>query len=75
MKRLFACLASSLLLLVSPALAAPNQGDVIIRHVTVVDVEAAKTVAGQAVVLKGDDIVAVGTDASIAKAWRAAKRL
>ncbi len=73
MKRLFACLASSLLLLVSPALAAPNQGDVIIRHVTVVDVEAAKTVAGQAVVLKGDDIVAVGTDASIAKAWRAGR--
>lgn len=71
MKQLFATLASSFVVFASPALAAPAQGDVIIRHVTIVDVEAAKTVAGQAVVLKGDDIVAVGADAAIAKGWRA----
>ncbi len=75
MKRLFTTLASSLLVLASPALAAPAQGDVIIRHVTIVDVEAAKTVAGQAVVLKGDDIVAVGADAAIAKGWRAGQTI
>lgn len=73
MKHLLATLVSSLLLLASPAFAAPKQADVIVRHVTIVDVEAAKTVAGQAVVLKGDDIVAVGTDAFISKDWRAGR--
>ena len=75
MKRLFATFASSLLVFASPALAASAQGDVIIRHVTIIDVEAAKTVAGQAVVLKGDDIVAVGADAVIAKGWRAGRTI
>lgn len=71
MKRLLAVLASTLLALASPALAAPKQGDVIIRHVTLIDVESAKAEAGQAVVLQGDDIVAVGPDAAIARDWRA----
>lgn len=75
MKRLFAVAASVLFAFASPALAAPQQGDVIIRHVTVVDVEGARTVAGQAVVLKGADIVAVGPDAAIAKDWRAKQRV
>ena len=75
MKQLFATFASSLLVLASPALAAPAQGDAIIRHVTIIDVEAATTVAGQAVVLKGDDIVAVGADAVIAKGWRAGRTI
>ncbi|WP_267221208.1 amidohydrolase family protein [Dyella silvae] len=55
----------------APAFAAPSQGDVIIRHTTVVDVEHARTMADQAVVLRGDDIVAVGPDAEMAKAWKA----
>ena len=71
MKLPFAILASALFGLASPAFAAAGQGDVMIRHVTVVDVEKAKTVAGQAVVLRGADIVAVGADASVAKNWRA----
>ena len=71
MKRLLAAFASALFVVAPPALAAPGQGDVIIRHVTVVDVEGAKTVPGQAVVLKGGDIVAVGADAAVAKGWRA----
>ncbi|NIJ39370.1 imidazolonepropionase-like amidohydrolase [Sphingopyxis panaciterrae] len=71
MKRLFALFAAVVLTAISPALAAPKAGDVIIRHVTVIDVEGAKTLAGQAVVLRGGDIVAVGDDAGIAKQWRA----
>lgn len=71
MKRLLFALAPILLAFAPPALAAPKQGDVIIRHVSIVDVEAAKTIAGQAVVLKGEDIVAVGSDSAIAKDWRA----
>ena len=73
MKYLLAALVLPLLGLASPAVAAPKQGDVVIRHVTIVDVEAAKTIPGQAVVLKGDDIVAVGADGVIAKGWRAAR--
>ncbi|MDT7529477.1 amidohydrolase family protein [Sphingopyxis sp. SE2] len=73
MKYLIAALVLPLLGLASPVVAAPKHGDVIIRHVSIVDVEAAKIVAGQAVVLKGDDIVAVGADGAIAKDWRAAR--
>ncbi len=73
MKPLLAALTPALLAFASPAFAAPKQGDVIIRHVTIVDVERAKTVAGQAVVLKGEDIVAVGADALITKGWRAGR--
>lgn len=74
MKRLLVALAAALSL-ASPALAGPQQGDVIIRHVTVIDVEAAKAVAGQAVVLRGADIVAVGDDAGVAKGWRAERTI
>jgi len=75
MKRLFAVLASTLLAVGQPALAAQKQGDVIIRHVTLIDVEAAKALADQAVVLHGDDIVAVGLDADIARGWRAKQKI
>jgi imidazolonepropionase-like amidohydrolase len=71
MKRLLTALASTLFALGQPALAAQKQGDVIIRHVTLIDVEGSKAVWGQAVVLHGDDIVAVGADAAIARDWRA----
>jgi imidazolonepropionase-like amidohydrolase len=73
MKSLPLVFASLLFAFAAPALAAPKQGDVIIRHVTIVDVEAAKTVDAQAVVLKGADIVAVGDDTAIAKDWRAGR--
>ena len=73
MKSLPLIFATLLFAFAAPAQAAPKQGDVIIRHVTIVDVEAAKTVEAQAVVLKGADIVAVGTDAAIAKDWRAGR--
>lgn len=74
MKYLLAALAA-LLAVASPARAGQKQGDVIIRHVTLIDVEAAKAVEDQAVVLHGDDIVAVGPDAEIARAWRARQRV
>lgn len=74
MKYLLAVLAA-LFSFAAPALAAPQQGDVIVRQVTLIDVEAAKAVSGQAVVLRGGDIVAVGPDAAIARDWRAKQRV
>ena len=66
------CLAlSSLLALASPALAARQDADVLVRHATLVDVEHARTLPGQAVVIRGADIVAVGEDATLAGQWRA----
>jgi imidazolonepropionase-like amidohydrolase len=75
MKRLFAAFALALIAIASPVSAATKQGDVIIRHVTLIDVEAAKAEAGQAVILRGEDIVAVGPDAAIARDWRAARQV
>lgn len=48
---------------------AQRMADVLIRHVSVVDVEHARTVPDQAVATTGDKIVAVGKDAVVAKAW------
>lgn len=74
MKRLLAALAF-LLLTITPASAAQKQGDVVIRHVTLIDVEAAQALADQAVVLRGGDIVAVGPDAAIARRWGAKQKV
>ena len=74
MKQLLAIFIA-FLVLAAPAHAAQKQGDVIIRHVTLIDVDAARALPGQAVVLRGEDIVAVGPDASIAKQWHAPTRI
>jgi len=71
MKKSLACAITTLFALAVPAYAATSRGDVMIRHATVIDVEHARTVDDQAVVLRGVDIVAVGSDADIAKAWTA----
>lgn len=71
MKNLLIALALPLMIAARPAAAMPQHADVIIRNVTVIDVEAAEPIVGQAVVLKGADIVAVGADAAIARNWRA----
>ena len=63
--------AAALFALASPAFAATMNADVIIRHATVVDVEHARTIADQAVVIRGGDIVAVGADRAIASRWSA----
>jgi len=73
MKTLFAAMAALLATVAAPALAKQQSADVVIRNVTVIDVEHAKPVAGQAVVLRGKDIVAVGPDKRIAHDWRAAR--
>jgi imidazolonepropionase-like amidohydrolase len=75
MKRLLAAITLTLLAVSPPVSAAPKQADAIIRHVTLVDVEAATTAPEQAVVLRGEDIVAVGADAAIARDWRAARQI
>jgi len=74
MKFLLAIFAA-LLAAASPAHAAPQQGDVTVRQITLIDVEAAKAIPDQAVVLRGGDIVAVGPDAAIARGWRAKQRV
>ncbi|QNK01857.1 amidohydrolase family protein [Dyella telluris] len=71
MKKLLSVAIASAVALASPAFAASSVGDVIIRHANVVDVEHATAIQDQAVVLRGNDIVAVGPDKDIAKAWKA----
>jgi imidazolonepropionase-like amidohydrolase len=68
--KFLAPLIATLMTTTTPALAA-EQGDVMIRHVTVIDVEHARAVKEQAVVLRGKDVVAVGKDGEIARAWQA----
>jgi imidazolonepropionase-like amidohydrolase len=53
--------------------AARQQADLVIRHATVVDVEKARLVPGQAIATLGNHIVAVGDDADIARKWQAAE--
>ncbi|PJI90857.1 amidohydrolase family protein [Sphingomonas koreensis] len=73
MRKLLTILGVMLAITVSPAAAKQQNADVLIRDVTVIDVEHARPVAGQAVVLRGKDIVAVGPDARIAREWRATR--
>jgi imidazolonepropionase-like amidohydrolase len=58
----------------TPAIAA-ERADVIIRHAAVIDVAGARVLPGQAVVLRGEDIVAVGPDAEIAARWQAGRSI
>ena len=62
---------SALFAVALPALAAPSSADVLIRHATVVDVEHARLQPGQAVAIRGRDIVAVGDDGTLARQWQA----
>lgn len=55
----------------TPAIAAPKTADTVVRHVTTIDVEHGRALRDQAVVWRGDTIVATGADARIAKDWRA----
>ncbi len=69
-------LCAALLMLFVPAtavVAAPRRADVIVRNATVVDVAQARVLPGRAIVIRGADIVAVGPDAQIGRAWRAAR--
>lgn len=73
MKKALFCAIAVLCACAAPAFAATSNGDVIIRHTTIVDVEHAKTLPDQAVVLRGEGIVATGTDGDIAKSWQASR--
>ncbi|MGX9720405.1 amidohydrolase family protein [Stenotrophomonas acidaminiphila] len=75
MKTTLSLALSSLLVLAPPALAARSSADVLIRHATVVDVEHGRTVPGQAVAIRGGDIVAVGEDKALAGQWRAGRTI
>lgn len=48
---------------------APQTADVLIRHAVVVDVEHARTLPGQSVAIRGEDIVAVGPDGAMQGQW------
>lgn len=56
-------------------LAAALSAEVLIRHVTVVDVEHARAIPDQAIVTTANEIVAVGSDATIAETWTAQQTL
>ncbi len=68
MKLLAAVAAVALWLVAGPA-PAKERADLLIRNATVVDVEHARLVPGQAVAISGDSIVAVGADADLARRW------
>lgn len=67
--KFLAPLIATFMVTTSPVLAA-SEGDVMIRHVTVIDVEHARAVRDQAVVLRGEDVVAVGADSRIVRDWQ-----
>jgi imidazolonepropionase-like amidohydrolase len=56
-------------------LAAALSAQILIRHVTVVDVEHARAIPDQAIVTAANEILAVGSDATIAKSWQADQTL
>lgn len=70
MRTLLVAALAALALAPLPA-TAKDRADILIRHATVVDVERARLLSDQAVVTSGDRIVAVGSDAEVAKQWTA----
>ncbi|HET7267842.1 MAG TPA: amidohydrolase family protein [Oleiagrimonas sp.] len=54
---------------------AAQKADLLITHATIVDAAHARTVADQAVVIRGDDIVAVGATDDVASDWSATRVL
>ncbi|ATQ43646.1 amidohydrolase family protein [Caulobacter mirabilis] len=69
--KLLAAVAAVALSLVAGQVGAQERADLLIRNATVVDVEQARLVPGQAVVTRGDRILAVGPDADLTKRWTA----
>ena len=69
-------LSLAILLAVAPlSVSAAERADLLIRNAIVVDVEHASTRAGQSVVIRGEDIVAVGPDAQLRGQWSAARQI
>ncbi len=61
--------------LAGPVKAAPQQADLLIRHVTIIDVAKGKAIAGQAVAIHGDSIAASGPDNRIARNWKSGQTI
>lgn len=76
MRRLLAALATAAAFMVAvPASAASEPADVVIRHATVVDVAAGRTLPGRAIAIRGNDIIAVGPDRAISRRFKAARSI
>jgi imidazolonepropionase-like amidohydrolase len=72
--RLLLVTVIGLLLALNPlTLQARQRSDLLIRHVTIVDVEHARALTDRGVATLGGTIVAVGSDAEVAAHWRAAQ--
>jgi imidazolonepropionase-like amidohydrolase len=73
----FLCCVGLTLQLAAPVVARtpPQQAETIVRHVTVIDVERGRAIAGQAVAWRGDRIVAAGPDRAVARGWRASRTI
>lgn len=54
---------------------APRHADTLIRNARIVDVERAQVASGQAIVIRGGDIVAVGADQELAAVWTATRTI
>ena len=74
MKR-FIAMAVAAVMATAPAGANQANADLLIRHVTVIDVASGKARRGQAVAVKGDDIIAVGSDATVARRYSSSKSI
>ena len=59
----------------APARAERKPADIAITDATIVDVEHGRTIPGQMLVIRGEDIVAVGPAAKVARDWRAARTI
>ena len=73
-RRLFLALAMAAMAK-GPVVAQSSETDLLIRHATVVDVAGGKTVPEQAIAVRGDTIVEVGPDASLARRYSAGKSI
>lgn len=74
MKRLMA-VAIAAAMAAAPASAKQASADLLIRHATVIDVASGKTRPGLAVAVKGNDIIAVGDDAALARRYAASQSI
>ena len=70
MQQLFAMVVGTAMA-AAPAAAKPISADILIRHATIIDVASGKALSGQAVAVKGGDILAVGPDRALARRYSA----
>jgi imidazolonepropionase-like amidohydrolase len=75
MHRKIAALAIATLMASSPAAAAREAADLVIRNATIVDVAGERSLPGQAVAVRGGEIVAAGSDKAIARRFDGARSI